>query len=165
MATYMEYSTRIFGIYLRYIAPEDIHVYSVDECFMDVTNYLKTYGMSARDLAMTMIREVLYTTGITATGGIGCNMYLCKVAMDIVAKHVQPDKDGVRIAELDERSYREQLWAHQPLTDFWRVGHGTAKKLMEHQMYTMGDVARCSLGGPNDVLNEDLLYRLFGVNA
>ena len=159
MNLYMDYSTRIFNIYLQYIAPEDIHVYSIDECFMDVTNYLQTYGMSASELAMTMIREVLYTTGITATGGIGSNLYLCKVAMDIVAKHMPPDENGVRMAELDEMSYRKLLWTHQPLTDFWRVGKGIAAKLEKYQMYTMGDVARMSL------VNEELLYQLFGVNA
>ena len=165
MSMYMDYSTRIYQIYLKYIAPEDIHVYSIDECFMDVTDYLRFYDMTARQLAMMMIRDVLYTTGITATGGIGTNLYLCKVAMDIVAKHVPPDKDGVRLAELDERSYREQLWDHQPLTDFWRVGGGIARKLEKHQIYTMGDIARCSLGRPGEPFGEDLLYRLFGVNA
>lgn len=159
MKFYMDYSTRIYNIYLKYISPEDIHVYSIDEVFMDVTNYLSVYNMTARELAMTIIREVLYTTGITATGGIGTNLYLCKVAMDIVAKHVKPDKNGVRIAELDERKYRELLWTHTPLTDFWRVGHGYARKLESHGMHTMGDVARMSLN------NEDLLYKLFGVNA
>lgn len=165
MAHYMEYSTKIYQIYLRYIAPEDIHAYSIDEVFMDVTDYLATYGLSAHELTMKIIREVLMESGITATAGIGTNLYLCKVAMDIVAKHVEPDADGVRIAELDERSYRKLLWAHRPLTDFWRVGKGYAKKLEEYGMFTMGDVARCSLGGPGDYLNEDLLYRLFGINA
>lgn len=165
MALYMSYSTRIYHIYLRYIAPEDIHVYSIDEVFMDVTAYLDTYGMTARQLAMTIIREVLAETGITATVGIGSNLYLCKVAMDIVAKHQEPDKDGVRIAWLDEKSYRRQLWNHIPLTDFWRVGPGYAKRLAAVGLYTMGDVARCAMGAPGDFYNEDLLYKLFGVNA
>lgn len=165
MALYLEYSTRILDVYLKYIAPEDIHVYSIDEVLMDVTSYLKTYRMTPRELAGTMVRDVLESTGITAAAGIGTNLYLCKVAMDIVAKHVEPDADGVRIAELDEMSYRKILWAHRPLTDFWRVGHGYAKKLEANGIYTMGDVARCSLGGENDYHNEELLYRLFGVNA
>lgn len=165
MALYMEYSTKIYQIYLKYIAPEDIHVYSIDEVFMDVTDYLNTYRMTARELASKMILDVLQSTGITATGGIGSNLYLCKIAMDIVAKHVKPDKNGVRIAGLNEFSYRHILWKHQPLTDFWRVGRGYAKKLEEHGLYTMGDVARCSLGKMSDYYNEDLLYKLFGVNA
>lgn len=165
MALYMEYSTRIYDIYLKYIAPEDIHTYSVDEVFMDVTGYLNTYHMTARELAMTMIQDVLKTTGITATAGIGTNLYLCKIAMDIVAKHIEPDKDGVRIAELDEMSYRRKLWSHKPITDFWRVGQGYAKKLAEYGLYTMGDVARCSVGKTNELYNEDLLYKLFGINA
>ena len=165
MAHYMEISARIYQIYLKYIAPEDIHVYSIDEVFLDVTAYLKTYGLSSRELAMKMILDVLHTTGITATAGIGPNLYLCKIALDIEAKHIPPDKNGVRIAELDEMSYRRKLWGHRPLTDFWRVGAGIAKKLESYGMYTMGDVARCSLGRQNDFLNEDLLYRLFGVNA
>lgn len=165
MAHYMEYSTRIYEIYLRYIAPEDIHVYSIDEVFMDVTAYLKTYSLSAKELAAKIIQEVLARTGITATAGIGTNLYLCKVAMDIVAKHVEPDKNGVRIAELDEMKYRELLWNHQPITDFWRVGHGYARKLAEHGMFTMGDVARCSIGDDRNYYNEDLLYKLFGINA
>ncbi len=159
MAYYMEYSTRIYEVYLKYIAPEDIIVYSIDEVFMDVTNYLNTYDMSPHDLAMTIILDVLRTTGITATAGIGTNLFLCKVAMDIVAKHIPADENGVRIAELDEMTYRKTLWSHQPLTDFWRVGKGYAKKLEEHGMFTMGDVARCSH------VNEDLLYKLFGKNA
>ncbi len=159
MAKYMEVSTRIYNVYLKYIAPEDIHVYSIDEVFIDVTNYLNTYGLTARELAMKMIQDVLRTTGITATAGIGTNLFLAKVAMDIVAKHIPADKDGVRIAELDEMEYRRQLWHHRPLTDFWRVGKGYAKKLEENRMFTMGDVALCS------VENEDLLYRLFGINA
>lgn len=165
MAKYIQISTQIYNVYLKYIAPEDIHVYSIDEVMMDVTNYLQTYRMTARELAKVMISDVLHTTGITATAGIGSNLYLCKVAMDIMAKHVQPDKDGVRIAELDEMSYREQLWAHRPLTDFWRVGRGYAKKLEAIGIYTMGDVARCSIGKPNEYYNEDLLYRMFGINA
>lgn len=165
MQTYMDYSTRIYNIYLKYVSPEDIHVYSIDEVFMDVTNYLPLYRMDAHELAMTMIREVLYTTGITATGGIGTNLYLAKVAMDIVAKHVEPDKDGVRIAELDEMKYRRLLWTHTPLTDFWRVGHGYAKKLENVGLYTMGDIARCSIGDGSNYHNENLLYKLFGVNA
>ena len=165
MSYYMEYSTRIYNIYLIYAAPEDIHVYSIDEVFIDATEYLKTRSMTAHDFAMLMIRDVLDTTGITATAGIGPNLYLCKVAMDIWAKHIPADRDGVRIAELDEMTYRQYLWAHRPITDFWRVGRGTAKRLADNGMYTMGDVARCSVGGPNDLKNEALLYRLFGVNA
>lgn len=165
MQLYMDYSTRIYRIYLKYLAPEDIHVYSIDEVFMDVTDYLSLYHMTARELARTMIRDILFTTGITATCGIGTNLYLCKVAMDIVAKHVEPDKDGVRIAELDEYAYRRLLWSHTPLTDFWRVGRGYEKKLQAVGLYTMGDIARCSLGGPTDYYNEELLYQLFGVNA
>lgn len=165
MAHYMEVSTRIYNVYLKYIAPEDIHVYSIDEVFIDATDYLKTYGMTPRELAMKMVLDVLETTGITATAGIGTNLYLCKIAMDIYAKHCEPDKNGVRIAELDEMSYRRILWNHRPLTDFWRVGRGISKKLEEHGMYTMGDVARCSVGRESDYYNEDLLYKLFGVNA
>ena len=165
MAKYIQVSTQIYNVYLKYIAPEDIHVYSIDEVMMDVTNYLQTYRMTARELAKVMISDVLHTTGITATAGIGSNLYLCKVAMDIMAKHVQPDKDGVRIAALDEMSYREQLWAHRPLTDFWRVGRGYAKKLEAVGIYTMGDIARCSIGKPNEYYNEELLYRMFGINA
>ena len=165
MAHYIDYSTRIYEIYLKYVAPEDCHVYSIDEIMMDVTHYLATYGMSARKLAGKIIRDIHSTTGITATAGIGSNLYLCKVAMDIVAKHIPPDKNGVRIANLTEKSYRRILWAHQPITDFWRVGHGYAKKLKEYGMYTMGDVARCSLGRAGEYHNEELLYKLFGVNA
>lgn len=159
MAYYMEYSTRIYEVYMKYIAPEDIVVYSIDEVFMDVTDYLNTYKLSAHDLAMKIILDVIETTGITATAGIGTNLFLCKVAMDIVAKHIPADENGVRIAELDEMSYRKTMWAHQPLTDFWRVGRGIAKKLEENGMFTMGDVARCS------ERDEDLLYKLFGKNA
>lgn len=165
MAYYMEYSTRIYSIYLKYVAPEDIHVYSIDEVFMDVTNYLQMYHLSARELAMKMIQEVLQTTGITATAGVGTNLYLCKIAMDIVAKHIVPDKDGVRIAELEEMTYRHLLWSHRPLTDFWRVGRGYARKLEKHGLFTMGDVAKCSIGKPNSFYNEELLYKLFGINA
>ena len=165
MAHYMEVSTRIYNVYLKYIAPEDIHVYSIDEVFIDATDYLKTYGMTPRELTMKMVLDVLETTGITATAGIGTNLYLCKIAMDIYAKHCKPDKNGVRIAELDEMSYRKILWDHRPLTDFWRVGRGISKKLEQHGLYTMGDVARCSVGRESDYYNEDLLYKLFGVNA
>ena len=142
MAYYMEYSTRIYNVYLKYVAPEDIIVYSIDEVFMDVTDYLNTYKLSPHDLAMKIILDVLETTGITATAGIGTNLFLCKVAMDIVAKHIPADKNGVRIAELDEMGFRRELWSHQPLTDFWRVGRGYAKKLEQNGMFTMGDVAR-----------------------
>lgn len=159
MAYYMEYSTKIYEVYLKYIAPEDIVVYSIDEVFMDVTAYLNTYQLSAHELAQKIILDVIETTGITATAGIGTNLFLCKVAMDIVAKHIPADENGVRIAELDEMSYRRTLWTHQPLTDFWRVGRGYAKKLETHGMFTMGDVARMS------EKNEDLLYDLFGKNA
>ena len=165
MAHYMEYSTKIYQVYLKYVAPEDIHVYSIDEVFMDVTTYLSLHGMNAREFAKTIIQDVLKSTGITATAGIGTNLYLCKIAMDIVAKHVKPDADGVRIAQLDEKTYRKLLWSHQPLTDFWRVGKGYAKKLEEVGLYTMGDIARCSIGKPNEYYNEDLLYRMFGINA
>ena len=159
MGHYMEVSSRVYQTYLKYIAPEDIHVYSIDEVFMDVTNYLDNYKMTPHELAMTMIRDVLKITGITATAGIGTNMYLCKVAMDIVAKHIPADKDGVRIGELDEMSYREKLWDHKPLTSFWRVGKGTANRLAQYGIDTMGKLARMSLH------NEELLYKLFGVNA
>lgn len=159
MAYYMEYSTRIYQVYMKYVAQEDIIVYSIDEVFMDVTRYLKTYGLTPHDLAMKIILDVLKTTGITATAGIGTNLYLCKVAMDIVAKHIPADENGVRIAELDERSYRRELWSHTPLTDFWRVGRGYAKKLEEHGMFTMGDVARRSL------TDEELFFKLFGKTA
>ncbi|MCR4817273.1 MAG: DNA methylase [Bacteroidales bacterium] len=159
MAFYIKYSTRIYNIYMRYIAPEDIHVYSIDEVFIDATNYLKTYKLSAHELTIKIIREVLRETGITATAGIGTNMYLAKVAMDIVAKHIPADKEGVRIAELDETTYRQKLWDHRPLTDFWRVGHGIARRLERNEIYTMGMLARQS------VENEEMLYKLFGVNA
>lgn len=159
MALYVEYSTRIYQIYLKYIAPEHIHVYSIDEVFLDLTPYLSVYHTTPEELTARMIREVMRSTGITATAGIGSNLYLAKVAMDILAKHSAPDDTGVRMARLDEKSYRRQLWAHRPLTDFWRVGHGYAEKLKAHGMYTMGDIARRSLS------YEDSLYELFGVNA
>lgn len=165
MAYYMDYSARIYQIYLKHVAPEDIHVYSIDEVFIDATSYLKTLGMNGREFARMLIKDVLKTTGITATAGIGTNLYLCKVAMDIVAKHAQADEDGVRIAELDEMSYRRLLWDHRPLTDFWRVGRGYEKTLEANGLYTMGDIARCSVGGQFSRYNEDLLYKLFGVNA
>lgn len=165
MAHYIEYSTRIYNIYLKYIAPEDIHVYSIDEVFIDATDYLDTYNLSPHELATKMILDVLKATGITASAGIGTNLYLCKVAMDIQAKHIPADQNGVQIAELDEMSYRHLLWSHRPLRDFWRVGRGYARKLEEQGIFTMGDIARCSLGKPTDYYNEDLLYRLFGINA
>ncbi len=165
MALYMEYSTKIYRIYLKYIAPEDIHVYSIDEVFIDLTGYLSTYGLPPRGLVEKMMQDVLQATGITATAGIGDNLYLCKVAMDIVSKQVPAGEKGMKIAELDEMSYRRLLWTRRPLTDFWRVGPGYAKKLEEHGLYTMGDIARCSLGKPEDFHNEELLYRLFGINA
>ena len=159
MAYYMEYSTRIVDIYLKYVSMDDMHVYSIDEVFMDATDYIKTRGMSAHDFARMIVQDVLDTTGITATAGIGSNLYLCKIAMDIYAKHVPADKDGVRIAELNELTYRQYLWDHRPLTDFWRVGKGISRKLEANNMFTMGDVARQS------VRDEVLLYRLFGINA
>ena len=159
MSYYMKYSTNIYNIYLKWFSPEDIYVYSIDEVFIDVTHYLKTYNMKARELTTRVIQDVYENTGITATAGIGTNLYLCKVAMDIVAKHVEPNKNGVRIAGLDEMTYRKLLWNHRPITDFWRVGKGYAKKLEAHRIFTMGDVARTS------IKNEDLLYNLFGINA
>ena len=165
MNHYMDVSGEILNTYLQYISIDDIHVYSIDEVFIDLTDYLRTYNMTPRELTMTLIREVLKKTGITATAGIGTNLYLAKVAMDIVAKHSEPDADGVRIAELDEKSYREKLWNHRPITDFWRVGRGYAKKLAEKGLYTMGDIAKCSLGNASDYYSENLLYKLFGVNA
>lgn len=159
MAYYMELSTKIYNIYQKYVSPADIHVYSIDEVFIDATAYLNVQRLTAREFAMKLILDVLHTTGITATAGIGTNLYLCKIAMDIEAKHIKADKDGVRIAELDERSYRQRLWDHRPLTDFWRVGRGIAAKLEKNHMYTMGDVARMSLE------NEEILYKLFGINA
>ena len=165
MKRYMAYSAQIYQIYLKYIAPEDIHVYSIDEVFIDATPYLRSYGCSARELAARMIRDVLQQTGITATAGVGTNLFLCKVAMDIMAKKMPADRDGVRIAELDELSFRRQLWDHRPLTDFWRIGPGIRRKLEANGMFTLGDVARCSLGAENEIWNQALLYRLFGVNA
>lgn len=165
MAYYMKYSAEIYNVYLKYVAPEDIHVYSIDEVFIDLTAYLNIRKQNAHDFVRTMIKDVLKTTGITATAGIGTNMYLAKVALDIVAKKVKPDKDGVRIASLNEQSYRELLWDHKPLTDFWRVGKGISAKLEEHGMYTMGDVALCSVADSKCYRNEDLLYKLFGINA
>ncbi len=165
MAKYMQISTQIYEIYLKYVSAEDIHAYSVDEVFMDVTSYLKMYKKTAHELAVTMIRDVLESTGITATAGIGTNMFLAKVAMDIVAKHIPADADGVRIAELDEASFRRRLWAHTPLTDFWRVGRAYERRLNALGLYTMGDIARCSLGKPDEYYNEDLLYKEFGINA
>lgn len=165
MAYYMNYSRSIVEIYLRYVSIDDILVYSIDEVFIDVTPYLNTYNMSAHEFAMMLIRQVLKETRITATAGVGTNMYLAKIAMDIVAKKMPADKDGVRIAELDEMSYREKLWCHKPLTDFWRIGHGIARKLEQNGMHTMGDVARCSVGKNGGFYNAELLYKLFGVNA
>lgn len=161
MAFYMDYSTKIYSIYLKYFAPEDIHVYSIDEVFIDISRYMNLYKLSPRDLTMKIIQDVLHTTGITATAGIGTNMYLSKIAMDIEAKHIPADKDGVRIAELDEMSYRVKLWEHTPLTDFWRIGGGISKRLEQLGLFTMGDIARCSL----DRNGEELLYKTFGVNA
>ena len=165
MAHYMEVSTQIYQVYLKYIAPEDIHVYSIDEVFIDLTSYLKLSGKTAREFTSMMIADVLKTTGITAAAGIVTNLYLAKIAMDIEAKHAEPDENGVRIAELDEMTYKQKLWSHRPLTDFWRVGHGYALKLEQNGLYTMGDIARCSLGQDGAFYNEDLLYKLFGVNA
>ena len=165
MAKYLAVSAKIYGIYLKYVSPEDIFAYSIDEVFIDATGYLGLYNVDGRGFAQMLILDVLKTTGITATAGIGTNMYLCKVAMDIVAKHIDADENGVRIAQLDEKSYRKLLWDYRPITDFWRVGPGYAKKLAENGMYTMGDVARCSIGKETDYYNEDLLYKLFGVNA
>ncbi|MBP3645187.1 MAG: DNA methylase [Clostridia bacterium] len=161
MRLYEEYSSRIYATYLKYVSPDDIIVYSIDEVFIDLTDYLHTYGMTAHELTMTMVRDVLYNTGITATAGIGTNLFLAKIAMDIEAKKAKPDKDGVRIASLDEMSYREKLWMHRPLTDFWRIGSGISRKLEAMQLYTMGDVARASL----DPFRENMLYKTFGINA
>lgn len=165
MKHYMDCSSKIYEVYLKYIAPEDIHVYSIDEVFIDATDYLYTNKMQAKDFTMQIILDVLNTTGITATAGIGTNMYLAKVAMDIEAKHMPADENGVRIAFLDEKGYRRSLWNHRPLTDFWRVGRGYTKKLEDNGLYTMGDIARCSIGKKEDYHNEELLYKLFGVNA
>lgn len=165
MAHYIAMSRKIFRCYLRYISPDDIHSYSIDEVFIDATDYLKLYQLDAKELAMKMIKDILKETGITATAGIGTNLYLCKIAMDVVAKHTKPDENGVRIAYLDERSYREQLWDHEPLIDFWRVGKGYQKKLNKVGIFTMGDIARCSIGKETDFYNEELLYKMFGINA
>lgn len=165
MNLYKKYSNRIFAIYSNFVSPEDILVYSIDEVFIDATNYLRSRGVTAHQLAMDMIKAVLAETGITATAGIGTNMYLAKVAMDIVAKHIEADKNGVRIAELDEMSYRRQLWNYRPITDFWRVGRGIGKRLESVGIYTMGDIAKCSLGSDTEFYNENLLYKLFGINA
>ena len=165
MRHYMDYSRSIVEIYLRHVSPDDLLVYSIDEVFIDATRYLQGGRRTAREFAMELIQEVLLETRITATAGIGTNMYLAKIAMDIVAKHIPPDRNGVRIAELDERSYREKLWCHRPLTDFWRVGRGIARRLESNGLFTMGDVARCSVGPPDRLYNEDFLYKLFGVNA
>jgi len=171
MAEYIRVSNKVYETYLKYISPDDIHVYSIDEVFIDATGYLTLYNCTGHELAMRMIKDVLEKTGITATAGIGTNMYLAKIAMDIVAKHIPADEDGVRIAELDEKSYREKLWNHTPITDFWRIGAGTAKRLAKYELYTMGDIARCSVGkkpGPlqaGDYYNEDILFREFGINA
>ena len=165
MAKYVEYSTKVYNVYLKYVSAEDIHAYSIDECFLDLTRYLKLYKKTARELVKTIIQDVFTTTGITATGGIGTNLYLCKIAMDVMAKHVEADDDGVRIAELDEMSYRKQLWSHRPITSFWQVGRGIAERLENCRLnagrgiYTMGDIARVS------VKNPEALYKLFGVNA
>ena len=165
MSHYLAMSAKIYGIYLKYVSAEDIHVYSVDEVFMDVTGYLRAYGKGVEEMTRDIIRDIHTQTGITATAGIGTNMYLAKVAMDIVAKHIQAGEDGIRIARLDELSYRRLLWNHRPLTDFWRVGRGYARKLEAHGLATMGDIARCSIGRADEYYNEDLLYKMFGVNA
>lgn len=165
MALYMKYSATIYNVYMKYVAPEDVHVYSIDEVFIDITDYLELNKKTPQEFVRMMIQDVLDTVGITATAGIGTNLYLAKIAMDIVAKHLEADENGVRIAELDEMSYRKLMWTHQPITDFWRVGRGYAKKLKEHGLYTMGDIARCSIGEKPAFHNEDLLYKLFGVNA
>ncbi|WP_407397628.1 DNA methylase [Treponema sp.] len=165
MALYIEYSSRIYRTYLKYIAPEDIHVYSIDEVFIDATPYLKLYGISAHELAVKMIHEVYDTTGITATAGIGPNLFIAKVAMDVVAKKLPADRKGVRIAELDVTEFRKKLWNHKPITDIWRIGPGTANRLAKYGLHTLGDIARCSIGKPNDFLNENILYKEFGINA
>ena len=165
MAKYIDISSKIYNVYLKYVSSDDIHVYSIDEVFIDITRYLKYLNKTPHEIAMLMIKDVLATTGITATAGIGTNLYLAKVAMDIVAKHIPPDEDGVRIAYLDEMSYRKKLWSHKPLKDFWRVGHGYVERLEKLGLYTMGDIARCSCGKNEDYHNEDLLYKEFGINA
>ena len=159
MSLYMQYSGRIYAIYLKYVSPEDIHVYSIDECFLDVSRYLALYHTTARQLTRTILQDVLKTTGITGTAGIGTNLYLCKIAMDIMAKHAEADADGTRIGELDETSYKYQLWDHRPLTDFWRIGRGTAGTLEKRQIFTMGDLARASID------QEEWLYQTFGIDA
>lgn len=165
MSHYLAMSAKIYGIYLKYVSADDIHVYSVDEVFMDVTGYLRAYGKGVEEMTRDIIHDIHAQTGITATAGIGTNMYLAKVAMDIVAKHIQAGEDGIRIARLDEMSYRKLLWGHRPITDFWRVGRGYAKKLEAQGLLTMGDIARCSMGRADEYYNEDLLYRMFGMNA
>lgn len=165
MSYYLKYSTKIYEIYLKYVSEEDIHVYSIDEVFIDVTSYLKTFHVTPSMLAKQIMKDIYTTTGLTTTAGIGTNLYLCKVAMDIVAKHIKPDQDGVRIAQLDEQRYRKLLWSHKPITDFWRIGKGYAKKLAQVGLYTMGDIAKCSVGDPQDYYNEELLYGLFGIYA
>ncbi len=165
MARYVECSTEVYKTYLKFVSAEDIKVYSIDEVFIDITQYIRLYGMTAEELVRAMIKDVLERTGVTATAGIGTNLYLAKIAMDVTAKHAEPDENGVRMAMLDERSYREKLWSHRPLTDFWRVGRGYARKLEANGLYTMGDVARCSIGKPTDYHNEAFLYKLFGKNA
>ncbi|HEY4543623.1 MAG TPA: DNA methylase [Tissierellaceae bacterium] len=165
MAKYIEYSTKIYNIYLKYVSEEDIHVYSIDEVFIDITNYLETYNLTSREITTKILLDILENTGITATAGIGSNLYLSKVAMDILAKKIPIDKSGVQIAELDEMSYRRKLWSHRPITDFWRVGRGYEKRLEKQGLYTMGDIARCSIGKPTDYHNENLLYKMFGINA
>ncbi|MSU02114.1 DNA methylase [Tissierella pigra] len=165
MAYYIDYSAKIYNIYLKYIAAEDIHVYSIDEVFIDLTCYLKTYGLGPKELTEVILKDILYTTGITATAGLGTNLYLAKVAMDILAKKMPLEDNYMQIAYLDEMSYRKLLWSHRPITDFWRVGSGYAKRLEKQGLYTMGDIAKCSLGTESDYLNEDLLYKIFGVNA
>ena len=165
MAKYVATSRKIYEIYKQYVSEDDIIVYSIDEVFIDLTDYLKIYNTSARGLVMKMIKRILSKTGITATAGIGTNLYLCKIAMDVEAKKIKADENGVRIAELDEESYKMKLWGHKPITDFWRVGPGYAKRLAEQGLRTMGDIARCSLGKASDYYNEELLYKLFGINA
>ncbi len=165
MALYMRTSATVYGVYLQYVAPEDIHIYSVDEVFIDATPYLRTYRLTGEGFARKLVQAVKQTCGITATAGVGTNLYLCKVAMDIVAKHIPADEHGTRVASLDESSYRQRLWEHQPITDFWRVGPGYRRRLEKVGLRTMGDIARCSLGGPGDFHNEELLYKLFGVQA
>lgn len=165
MRFYIEYSTKIYRVYLKYFSEKDIYVYSIDEAFFDATNYLKTYGMTAKELTKTIISDVKKSTGISSTAGIGSNLYLSKIAMDIGAKHVAPDEDGVRIAELDEYKYRKYLWGHKPITDFWRIGSGYARSLAKLGIYTMGDIAKCSISNKKGYFNEDLLYKTFGVNA